>query len=100
MGKRCWERKGKKRQDTHTYTHICIHACIYIHIYINEKRYSNRERDTVHRTDKRCWILVKEYKMNNFNNHDELQFYWMQIIHNITGLYLTSLRYHSIFLKL
>ena len=39
------------------------------------------KRDIVYRIDKRYLILVKGYKMNNFNNNHELQFNKIELNH-------------------
>ena len=38
MGKRCWERKGKKRHKTHTHIHIYVYMHAYTYIYIKMKK--------------------------------------------------------------
>ena len=72
-----------KHTYTHTYTHTHTHTYIYIYIYI----YTSMKKDIVIDEEMQyteqikdigkgiSLILVKEYKINNFNNHRELKFY-------------------------
>ena len=65
----------------HIYTHTHTHTHTYIYIYTSMKKdiitdeemqYTEQIKDIGKGIS---LILVKEYKINNFNNHRELKFY-------------------------
>ena len=67
---------------THIHTHTHTHIYIYIYIYTSMKKdivideemqYTEQIKDIGKGII--SLILVKEYKINNFNNHRELKFY-------------------------